>query len=92
MPSDLIAAYDPDWGAGMLGDKAHSVIFDNSKLKRLVPGFAATIPFARGAREVMAWYDEDPARQVVDEKMDATIDTILAAYPQAWPKVAQPQP
>ncbi len=88
VPSDLIAAYDPVWGAGMLGDKAHSVIFDNSKLKSLVPGFAATIPFAHGAREVMAWYDEDPARQVIDAKMDATIDAILAAYASAWPKSA----
>jgi len=86
VPSDLIAAYDPAWGAGLVGDKAHSVIFDNSKLKGLVPGFAATIPFAHGAREVMAWYDEDPARQVIDDKMDATIDAILAAYAPAWPQ------
>lgn len=80
VPSDLIARYDPNWGAGLLGDKAHSVIFDNSKLKRLAPGFAATIPFVRGAAEIMAWYDEDPARQVVDERMDGTMDAILNAY------------
>ena len=70
VPSDLIAAYDPEWGAGLLGDKAHSMIFDNSKIKRLVPDFRATIPFARGAEEIMAWYDADPARQKVDEKFD----------------------
>ncbi len=86
VPSDLINAFDPVWGAGLIGDKAHSVIFDNSKLKRLVPDFAAAIPFAHGAREVMAWYDADPAHKVVDEKMDATIDAILAAYMPAWPK------
>jgi nucleoside-diphosphate-sugar epimerase len=85
IPSDLIAAYDPVWGAGLLGDKAHSVVFDNSKLKRLVPGFAATIPFVRGVREVVAWYDADPARQVIDPAMDRTIDAILAAYAQVWP-------
>ena len=50
-------------GAGLVGDKAHSVIFDNSKLKRLVPDFAASIPFVRGAEEIMAWFDADPARQ-----------------------------
>jgi len=86
VPSDLIAAYDPAWGAGLLGDKAHSVIFDNSKLKRIVPGFAATIPYAQGAREALAWFDADPARQVMDAAMDATMDRILTAYQAAWPK------
>jgi nucleoside-diphosphate-sugar epimerase len=37
IPSDLINAYDADWGAGLLGDKANSSIFDNTKLKRLCP-------------------------------------------------------
>jgi hypothetical protein len=56
------------------------VIFDNSKIKRLVPDFAATIPFSQGAREIVAWYDADPARQVVDERTNHLIDSILAAY------------
>ena len=47
IPSDLIAAYDPDWGAGLLGDKMHSMIFDNSKIKRVVPDYVARIPFSR---------------------------------------------
>jgi nucleoside-diphosphate-sugar epimerase len=87
VPSAVIATYDPAWGAGLVGDKAHSVIFDNSKLKRLVPDFAASIPYARGAEEVMAWFDEDPARQIVDEKMDQTMDAILADYAKAWPNL-----
>ena len=91
VPSDLIAAYDPAWGAGLIGDKSHSVIFDNTKIKRIAPDFTAAIPFARGAEEVMAWYDADPARQVVDEQMDRLMDTILTAYGAAWPK-AQTQP
>ncbi len=85
VPSDLIAAYDPTWGASLLGDKAHSVIFDNHKIKRLVPDFAATIPFAHGAREIIAWYDADPARQVVDERLDQLVDRIIAGYASAWP-------
>jgi nucleoside-diphosphate-sugar epimerase len=79
VPSDTIAAFDPEEGAGLLGDKAHSVIFDNSKLKRLVPGFCATIPFAQGAAEIVAWYDADPARQVVDEGVNQLFDRIIAA-------------
>lgn len=85
IPSDFIAAYNPDWGAGLLGDKMHSMIFDNSKIKRLVPDFAATIPFSQGAAEIMAWYDADPARQTVDETLDRQMDQIIAAYEAAWP-------
>ena len=80
IPSDLIAAFEPEVGAGLLGDKAHSVIFDNSKIKRLVPDFEATIPFARGAEEIVAWFDGDPARRVVDEEVDHLIDRIIASY------------
>lgn len=85
IPSDFIAHFDPDWGASLLGDKTHSMIFDNSKIKRLVPDFAATIPFGRGAEEIMAWYDADPARQVVNEQLDVLMDKIIAAYESAWP-------
>ncbi|GIE98436.1 hypothetical protein Ari01nite_59010 [Paractinoplanes rishiriensis] len=80
VPSDAIAAADPDWGAGLLGDKAHSMIFDNAKLRSVVPGYLATIPFEQGAREIVAWYDEDPARQVVDERLDTVMDRLVAAY------------
>lgn len=86
VPSDLIAAFDPEWGASLLGDKTHSMIFDNSKIKRVVPDYAATIPFARGAAEIMAWHDADPARQAVDEALDRTMDEIVAAYRAAWPQ------
>ena len=86
VPSDLIAAYDPAWGAGLLGDKAVSMVFDNSKIKRIVPDFVASIPFSRGAEEIMAWYDADPARQVVEEEQDQLIDRIINAYELAWPK------
>src|SRR5919202_2735170 len=76
--SDAIAAADPAWGAGLLGDKAHSMVFDNTKLKRLVPDFVATTPFEQGAREIVAWHDEDPARQQVDERLDALMDQLVA--------------
>jgi len=86
IPSTFIAAVDPDWGAGLLGDKSHSVIFDNSKIKRLVPSYQATIPFHQGVREVVAWYDADPARQIVDEGYNRAIEQVLAAYGRAWPQ------
>lgn len=85
IPSDLIAAHDPEWGPSLLGDKAHSMIFDNTKIRRFVPDFTATIPFARGAEEIIAWYDADPARRQISDKLDQTMDTIIAAYDSSFP-------
>jgi nucleoside-diphosphate-sugar epimerase len=81
VPSDAIAAADADWGAGLLGDKAHSMVFDNTKLRGIVPGWRAVIPFEQGARQIAAWYLADPARQVTDRALDAVMDKLAAAWP-----------
>ncbi|HEV8547704.1 MAG TPA: NAD-dependent epimerase/dehydratase family protein [Polyangiaceae bacterium] len=83
VPSATIASYDAHWGDSLLGDKTHSMIFDNSKVKRVVPGFAATIPYAEGAREQLAWYDAEPARRSVDAATDALMDTLAEAQARA---------
>ncbi|MBE1488646.1 SDR family oxidoreductase [Plantactinospora soyae] len=80
VPSDAIAAADPNWGAALLGDKAHSMVFDNSKLRGLVPDYVATVPFAHGAREMVDWHDADPARRRVDARLDAVMDRLVEAY------------
>ena len=80
VPSDAIAAADAAWGAGLLGDKAHSMVFDNSKLRSVVPSYRAEIPFEQGAREIVGWHDEDPARQQADARLDAVMDKLVAAY------------
>lgn len=78
--SDLIAKFDKDWGDGLLGDKAHSMLFDNSKIKKIVPEFNCLIPFTKGAKEIIAWYDADPARQTADNKINQMMDKIISAY------------
>jgi nucleoside-diphosphate-sugar epimerase len=83
LPSDLIARVDPDWGASLLGDKAHSMIFDNSKIKRVVPTFSASIPFRRGAQEIIAYYDADPRRRLVDPGFDAVTERLLSVWQRA---------
>jgi len=80
VPSDVIAAADPEWGAGLLGDKAHSVTFDNSKLRSVVPGWHAVVPFERGAREIADWHLAHPDWQVVDERADALMDKLAADF------------
>jgi nucleoside-diphosphate-sugar epimerase len=85
VPSELIARYDPEWGASLLGDKAHSMVFDNRKIRQAVPNFHPVIPFWQGAKEIMAWYDADPSRQVVDIHFDAVQDRLIAAMERADP-------
>lgn len=86
VPSELIAAYDPIWGESLLGDKTHSFILDNSKIKRVVPDFVCTTPFSRGAEETIAWHQADPARRKVDENFNAICERILSGYAKAWPE------
>ena len=80
VPSDAIAAADPEWGAGLLGDKAHSMVFDNAKIRSLVPGWRAVIPFEQGAQQIADWYLADPARQVTDAALDAVMDKLAATW------------
>jgi nucleoside-diphosphate-sugar epimerase len=84
VPSPVIARYDPEWGDSLLGDKSHSMIFDNTKVKRVVPEFVARIPFARGAEEIIQWVDSDPARKVVDHVVDQTMDRIVSDWQTAF--------
>jgi nucleoside-diphosphate-sugar epimerase len=80
IPSDIIAKYNPEHGAGLLGDKSHSVIFDNSKIKKLVPEFDCKIPFSQGVKEIIAWYKNNKDWQVVNEEINKSIDEIIGAY------------
>ena len=76
--SDTIAAAAPELGPGLLGDKSHSVIFSNAKIKALVPDFAARIPYAVGAAQVMAWHIMHPEARVVDPAHMALSDKLAA--------------
>jgi nucleoside-diphosphate-sugar epimerase len=78
--SDFIAACLPEMRGTLLGDKAVSAVFDTTKIKRFVPDFQATTPFAEGIRRTVAWFDADPARQQVDAGMHARWDRLVAAY------------
>ena len=78
--SEQIAKHIPAMGPGLLGDKAHSVMFDNTKVKSVVPDYVATVPFATGAREIIDWYDADPARRRVDEDLDRAIDELIERF------------
>lgn len=83
IPSDFIARFDPFHTGNLLGDKAQSVIFDNTKIKRFVPGFQATIPFNEGIKRTIAWFEANPARMRIVEPNNAFIDRVIAAFKKA---------
>lgn len=78
--SDWIAAHHPPFEGTLLGDKAHSAVFDNRKIKRFVPDFACAVPWAEGVRRSLAWFTADPTRRTVDEAHDRLLDHLIAAY------------
>jgi len=82
--SDFIArcgAYD--FTGSLTGDKANSVVFDNTKLKRLVPGFCAKIRFDQGIREAIACVLGHKEYQQEDPEFDKWCDKVIAVYEQA---------
>jgi nucleoside-diphosphate-sugar epimerase len=78
--SDFMSACMPDELGSLTGDKAASVVFDNSKIKRFVPGYCATIPFAQGIQRTIDWFDADPQRKLIDEAANAAWDKLIEAY------------
>ncbi len=80
IPADLLAAYDGNLIGELTGDKSSSVIFDNSKIKKFVPGFTATIPFSQGIKRTLDWFHQDPARQIINEETNAWIDKVINSY------------
>jgi nucleoside-diphosphate-sugar epimerase len=80
IPSDFIGQIDESHIGNLLGDKAVSVIFDNTKIKRFVPDFKATIPFKEGIKRTLAWFKADPARQLIRQETNELMDGIIQAY------------
>lgn len=76
VPSPTIARYDDELGAALLGDKANSMVFDNTAIRRIARGWEARVPFVQGAREIVAWHDADPARRVVNEHFNHLFDAL----------------
>ena len=72
-----------DFNGSLLGDKANSVVFDNSKLKRLVPGFTAKTRFDQGIKKVVEYMLSHKECQVEDPEFDAWCDRIIAAREKA---------
>jgi nucleoside-diphosphate-sugar epimerase len=80
IPSDFINSIEPEWGAGLLGDKARSVVFDNSKIKKLLPHWKAVKSFEEGIRESIEWFEEEPERMNVDTEIDIKMNRMIQQF------------
>lgn len=78
--SDFITACLPEFAGGLHGDKAHSAVFDNTKIKKFVPDFVATTRFRDGMARSVKWFDAEPARQEIDAEANIAWDKLIAAY------------
>lgn len=78
--SEFLVACDPSLEGPLTGDKSHSVVFDNAKVKRLVPEFVASTRFEHGVRESVAWFLAHPEAQTPDPAFDAWCDRVIAAH------------
>lgn len=87
--SDTLAGLCPGLTGALLGDKSHTVLFDNTKIKRAVPAFQTTIRFDQGVREAVAYIDAHPEHQIPDPEFDAWCDALIQGYEAAqatWPR------
>ncbi len=88
--SEFLDACSPyDFRGSLLGDKANSVVFDNRKLKRLVPGFVADKRFDQGVRESIAYVLSHPELQVEDPEYDAWCDRVVAVLERAKQEIRE---
>ena len=90
--SDFLAATAPegyDLTGNLIGDKAVTVMFDCTKLKRAVPGFQATTRFDEGVRRCVEYLFARPKLQVEDPEFDEWCDRVIEAQEQAKKTISQ---
>jgi len=83
VPTNTLVAANPEYEGPFWGDKANSVVFDNSKIKSLVPGFNATIRFDMGVRESVAHFLATPSLQKEDPDFDRFCEEVIRVQEEA---------
>lgn len=83
----LDACSEYDFKGGLLGDKANTVVFDNTKLKRLVPGYTAQVRYDQGIKATIEYVLSHPECQREDPEFDAWCDAVVEVVTEAAEKV-----
>ena len=85
--SEVGAKYGYDFEGSLLGDKAVSVVFDNSKLKRAVPDMTTAVRFEHGARIAIDYILSHPECQIEDPEFDSWCDRVIDSLEEAKSKI-----
>jgi nucleoside-diphosphate-sugar epimerase len=79
VPTSVICRALPRMVGTLQGDKANPGVFDNSKIKRFVPGFSCRKSFREGVRESVSWLRANPDQQNLRPELEAEIEAVLRA-------------
>ena len=79
----LASVSDYDYFGSLLGDKSNSVVFDNSKIKRIVPQFNCTVRFDQGVRKAIDYILSHPECQIPDPEFDEFCDRVIEELEEA---------
>ena len=79
----LASVSDYDYFGSLLGDKSNSVVFDNSKIKRIVPDFKCTVRFDQGVRKALDYCLSHPECQIPDPEFDLFCDRVIEELEEA---------
>jgi nucleoside-diphosphate-sugar epimerase len=72
-------AYEDQEGS-LWGDKSHCAIFDNTKIKRFVPAYVATILFSQGIKQTIDWFEAEPKRMIIKQETNMFIDGLVERF------------
>lgn len=86
LPAEVITAYWPHAVGSLIGDKIHSLVFDNRKIRQLVPEFRCDVNWAEGVRRVIGWHRLHPEFQTVEAEMERLMDEMVSGYSRALPR------
>ncbi len=89
IPTDVLADVEPELSGGLNGDKRHSVMYDNTKIKRLVPQFCATVPWRIGVQRALKTILQTPALRPEDPDFDRWCDGMIRIYDEARAKAKE---
>lgn len=81
--TDFLVGCDPGYEGPLAGDKSVSVVFDNNKIKRIVPEYTASIRFDQGVRMSVQYLLAHPELQIPDPAFDSFCDRVIAAQQKA---------
>lgn len=84
--TEFLISHDPELEGGLLGDKSVTSVYDNSKIKSLVPEFEATLSFAEGIKRTVSWFEAHPERCSEDKAWNEQMDSIIAAHAAGFKK------